>query len=74
MLEIENKIRGYVSGMEPSLGGGEQNKVTSRFGACLGGGEKAGNPAGLKRVPGGVVVIDYVKLATYLLGAWCCAW
>lgn len=47
MLEIENKIRGYVSGMEPSLGGG-QSKVTSRFGACWGGGEKGGNPAEAK--------------------------
>jgi len=42
MLEIEIKIRGYVSGMELSLGG-EENKVTSRFGVRLGDGEKGGN-------------------------------
>lgn len=27
MLEIENKIRGYVSGMEPSLGGGSRTRL-----------------------------------------------
>lgn len=55
MLEIENKIRGYVSGMEPSLGG-EQNKVTSRFGAWLGDGEKGGNPTVAKNGAWGCVL------------------
>lgn len=53
MLEIENKIRGYVSGMELSLGG-EQNKVTSRFGAWLGDGRGQEIQQWLKMVPGGV--------------------
>lgn len=47
MLEIEDKIRGYVSGMELFWAGGdgtEQNKVTSRFGAWLKDGEKGRNP------------------------------
>lgn len=58
MLEIENKIRGYVSGMELSLGG-EQNKVTSRFGAWLGDGRGDEIQQWLKMVPGGVCSNTY---------------
>lgn len=55
MLEIENKIRGYVSGMEPSLGG---NRTRLLQGLEPAGGVERREEIQqrLKMVPGGDVI------------------
>lgn len=56
MLEIENKIRGYVSGMELSRGGGAGNRTRLLQGleSGWGMGTREEIQQWLKMVPGGV--------------------
>lgn len=56
MLEIENKIRGYVSGMEPSLGG-NRTRLLQGLEPAGGGVERREEiQQRLKMVPGGDVI------------------
>lgn len=66
MLEIENKIRGYVSGMEPSLGGNRTRLLQGLEPAGGGGGEKGGNPAEAKNGAwGGCNILSKIYQASH---------